>query len=191
MIEHFETDGARRQRAFHDKPSPVRPDGTILVFGAGNIPMRSDEWFMSDQVVEIFIAFMNGKPLPASIHWRPAPGFRSVALQRDCFVERIKLAARCLMQTASKIGRKAWGTRRAMIEVDYFSVWITMSRNLSASSFCPCGTTSSSIIPERRERRIIKISVPVAPSDRAPQSPSACIEKPASASELASTSTAS
>jgi hypothetical protein len=54
MVEHIEIDGERRRRAFHDKPSPVRPDGTILVFGAGNIPMRSDEWFMSDQVVEIF-----------------------------------------------------------------------------------------------------------------------------------------
>ena len=48
MVEHFEIDGERRRRAFHDKPSPVRPDGTILVFGAGNIPMQSDEWFMSD-----------------------------------------------------------------------------------------------------------------------------------------------
>ena len=75
MVEHIEIDGERRRRAFHDKPSPVRPDGTILVFGAGNIPMRSDEWFMSDQVVEIFLAFLNGRPFPPSIHWRPAPGF--------------------------------------------------------------------------------------------------------------------
>ncbi|WP_010089731.1 hypothetical protein, partial [Burkholderia ubonensis] len=47
MIERFEF-GAQRWRAFHDKPSPVRPDGTILVFRAGNIPMRSDEWFIAD-----------------------------------------------------------------------------------------------------------------------------------------------
>jgi hypothetical protein len=47
MIERFECD-AQRWRAFHDKPSPVRPDGTILVFRAGNVPMRSDEWFMAD-----------------------------------------------------------------------------------------------------------------------------------------------
>jgi hypothetical protein len=53
----------------------VRPDGTILVFRAGNIPMRSDEWFMSDQVVEIFLAFLNGKPFPSSIYWRPTHGF--------------------------------------------------------------------------------------------------------------------
>ncbi|KLU24031.1 hypothetical protein EOS_22375 [Caballeronia mineralivorans PML1(12)] len=75
MVEQFEIDGERRRRAFHDKPSPVRPNGTILLFGAGNVPMQSDEWFMSDQVVEIFLAFLDGKAFPPSIHWRPAPGF--------------------------------------------------------------------------------------------------------------------
>jgi hypothetical protein len=65
MVEHFEIDGERRRRAFHDKPSPVRPDGTILVFGAGNIPMQSDEWFMSDQVVEIFPSLPERKTISA------------------------------------------------------------------------------------------------------------------------------
>ncbi|WP_080400845.1 hypothetical protein [Burkholderia ubonensis] len=74
MIERFEF-GAQRWRAFHDKPSPVRPDGTILVFGAGSIPMRSDEWFMADQVVEVFLAFLDDAPYPPFVHWRPAPGF--------------------------------------------------------------------------------------------------------------------
>ncbi|VWC02479.1 hypothetical protein [Burkholderia lata] len=73
MIERFDF-AAQRWRAFHDKPSPVRPDGTILVFRAGNISMRSDEWFMVDQVVEVFLAFLNGAPYPSFIDWRPAPG---------------------------------------------------------------------------------------------------------------------
>ncbi|GAB6847951.1 hypothetical protein [Paraburkholderia kururiensis] len=73
MIERYEF-GAQRWRAFHDKPSPVRPDGTVLVFRAGNIPMRSDEWFMADQVVEVFPAFFNGVPYPPFVHWRPALG---------------------------------------------------------------------------------------------------------------------
>ncbi|VVE11217.1 hypothetical protein PCO31110_02667 [Pandoraea communis] len=72
MIERFEF-GAKRWRAFHDKPSPVRPDGTILVFGAGHIPMRADEWFMADQVVEVFLAFLNGTPYPSFVQWRLAP----------------------------------------------------------------------------------------------------------------------
>ncbi|WP_334043413.1 hypothetical protein [Burkholderia ambifaria] len=74
MIERFEF-GRERWRGFHDKPSPVRPDGTILVFRAGNIPMRSDEWFMADQVVEVFLAFLSGTPYPPFVHWRLAPGF--------------------------------------------------------------------------------------------------------------------
>ena len=74
MIERFEF-GAQRWRAFHHKPSPVRLDGTILVFRAGNIPMRSNEWLMADQVVEVFLAFLSGTPYPPFVHGRLAPGF--------------------------------------------------------------------------------------------------------------------
>jgi hypothetical protein len=54
----------RVQDAFHDKPNPVFPDGSILVFRAGNIPMRSDEWFMSTQVIDIFSAFLSNASFP-------------------------------------------------------------------------------------------------------------------------------
>jgi hypothetical protein len=74
LIERYDFD-AQRWRAFHDEPSPVRPDGTILVFRSGNVPMRADEWFTADQVVEVFSAFFNDAPYPPFIHWRPAPGF--------------------------------------------------------------------------------------------------------------------
>lgn len=76
MIERFAF-GAQRWRAFHNKPSPVRPDGTILVFRAGNIPMRSDEWFMANQVVGVFLAFLGGTSYPPFVHWRLAPDFRA------------------------------------------------------------------------------------------------------------------
>ncbi|MDO1475522.1 hypothetical protein HNB49_17580 [Comamonas thiooxydans] len=75
MVEHFDASTMARSRAFHDKPSPVFPDGTILAFRAGNIPMRSDEWFMSTQVIDIFLAFLSYTSFPAYVHWRPAPGF--------------------------------------------------------------------------------------------------------------------
>lgn len=75
IIERYIAEDRRRFRAFHDKPSDIRPDGTILAFRAGNIPMRADEWFMSNQVVEVFVAFLNGKEFPAYVHWRSAPGF--------------------------------------------------------------------------------------------------------------------
>lgn len=75
MVEIFDSPTGVRSRAFHDMPNAARPDGTILVFGAGNIPMRSDEWFMADQVVEIFLAFHNTAPFPSYVGWCPAPGF--------------------------------------------------------------------------------------------------------------------
>lgn len=70
MVEQFDPRSGVRLRAFHDKPNPVCPDGTILSFGAGNIPLKSDEWFMSDQVVEIFISFLEGKEFPGYVSWR-------------------------------------------------------------------------------------------------------------------------
>ena len=75
MVELFDAAVGVRSRAFHDKPGAARPDGTILVFGAGNLPMRSDEWFMANQVVEIFFSFYATAPFPNYVSWRPAPGF--------------------------------------------------------------------------------------------------------------------
>lgn len=75
MVEHFNSDDETRSRAFRDKPNPAFPDGTILAFRAGNIPMRSDEWFVSTQVIEIFEAFLNDASFPTFVRWRPAPGF--------------------------------------------------------------------------------------------------------------------
>ena len=73
MVELFVAPTEVRCRAFHDKPSAARPDGTILVFGAGKLPMRSDEWFMANQVVEIFLVFHSNAPFPDYVRWRPAP----------------------------------------------------------------------------------------------------------------------
>ncbi|BEU75074.1 hypothetical protein MAFF211271_46290 (plasmid) [Ralstonia syzygii subsp. indonesiensis] len=73
MVERFDPQMGERLRAFHDKPNPVYPDGTILSFRAGNIPMKSDEWFKSDQVAEIFVSFLRGSEFPAYVSWRRAP----------------------------------------------------------------------------------------------------------------------
>ena len=73
MVEQFDPQSGVRLRAFHDRPNPVYPDGTILSFRAGNIPMKSDEWFRSEQVAEIFISFLEGAEFPAYVSWRRAP----------------------------------------------------------------------------------------------------------------------
>jgi hypothetical protein len=75
MVERYDAASQKRLRAFHDKPSPVYPDGTILSFRAGKLQMRSDEWFMSTQVAGIFVAFLKGGEFPQYVSWRDAPGF--------------------------------------------------------------------------------------------------------------------
>ncbi|BEP56623.1 hypothetical protein GmRootV118_38670 [Variovorax sp. V118] len=74
MVERFEAATGKRWRAFHDKPSPVFPDGTLLVFGAGEVALKSDEWFVADAVLEIFLCFKAARPYPATVSWRAAEG---------------------------------------------------------------------------------------------------------------------
>lgn len=75
MVEWFNAKTGKWFRAFHDHPSLVYPDGTILSFGAGEIPMQADEWFLYEQVSDIFIAFVTGTPFPDGVQWRAVPGF--------------------------------------------------------------------------------------------------------------------
>jgi len=72
MVESFNVSTSKRLRAFHDKPSPVFPDGTVLAFGAGELRLKSDEWFHASAVVEIFLCFRHGRAYPDTVHWRPA-----------------------------------------------------------------------------------------------------------------------
>jgi len=52
MVERFDVSTSTRVRAFHDKPSPVFPDGTVLAFGASELRLKSDEWFHASAIVE-------------------------------------------------------------------------------------------------------------------------------------------
>ena len=79
MVESFDVASSTRLRAFHGVPSPVYPDGTVLAFGAGEIPLKADEWFHASAVVEMFLCFKNGRPYPAAVHWRPAPALGTPA----------------------------------------------------------------------------------------------------------------
>jgi hypothetical protein len=75
LVEQYFAASKQRLRAFHDRPSPVRPDGTLLVFRGGQIAMKSDEWFMASQVEEIFVGFLTGADFPSYMSWRLAPRF--------------------------------------------------------------------------------------------------------------------
>ncbi len=37
--------------------------------------MQADEWFLYEQVSDIFIAFVTGTPFPDDVQWRAVPGF--------------------------------------------------------------------------------------------------------------------
>lgn len=70
LLERRDARTGQHFRGFHDKPSKVFPDGTILAFGRNQIRMAADEWFDSRVVADTFVAFLRGNELPASVKWR-------------------------------------------------------------------------------------------------------------------------
>jgi hypothetical protein len=70
LLERRDARTGRHFRGYHDKPSKVFPDGTILAFARNRIRMAANEWFDSRVVADIFVAFLRGDELPASVKWR-------------------------------------------------------------------------------------------------------------------------
>lgn len=75
LLEFYDSNTGKRYRAFGSKKNKAFPDGTLLVFRAGEIAMQSDEWLIADKISEAFCCFLEGRDLPEDISWRPAPGF--------------------------------------------------------------------------------------------------------------------
>lgn len=75
LLELYRADTGERLRAFQNIKHKAFPDGTLLIFRAGEIPMMADEWFMADQVSDIFCCFLEGSEFPVAIQWRSSPGF--------------------------------------------------------------------------------------------------------------------
>ncbi|NUU04031.1 hypothetical protein [Herbaspirillum robiniae] len=61
-------------RAYQEKKNTNYPDGTLLVFGAGEVALLSDEWFSNTIVADVFAAFLLTHALPENVHWRVARG---------------------------------------------------------------------------------------------------------------------
>ena len=70
MLEWRNSKAKTHMRAFLQTPSVPFEDGAELVFGGGRIPLRRDEWLNIRQVIETFVAFAAGNPLPSAISWR-------------------------------------------------------------------------------------------------------------------------
>ncbi len=70
MIERRDASNGRHYRAFQDKQSAVFADNTALVFSGGEVKLASNEWFTSQDVEDVFLAFLRGEQLPSRIKWR-------------------------------------------------------------------------------------------------------------------------
>ena len=70
LLERREASTGRRFRGFKDGRNPNYPDGTLLVFGAGEIALQSDEWFQQNEAADVFAAFLSGRDVYAAIKWR-------------------------------------------------------------------------------------------------------------------------
>ena len=70
MLERRDSLAGRHYRGYQDRRSKVFPDGTVLVFSGGEIPLAADEWFTSEQVLMVFIAFLKNTELPDFAKWR-------------------------------------------------------------------------------------------------------------------------
>lgn len=75
MLEKYDSKSGRRFRAYGLNKNLAFPDGTLLVFRGGELKMKSDEWFRFEKIIDAFCCFLEKKPLPIDIFWRPAPGF--------------------------------------------------------------------------------------------------------------------
>ena len=70
LLERHEGETGSHFRAYQSKPVVPFEDGTVLVFGGGEITLDANEWFSLDQVVEAFTHFANDGTWPPYIHWR-------------------------------------------------------------------------------------------------------------------------
>lgn len=70
VLERRDLPARRHHRAYQDAPNKAFPDGTLLVFGGGQIAMRANEWFTARLVADVFVAFLEGRAPPDSVRWR-------------------------------------------------------------------------------------------------------------------------
>jgi hypothetical protein len=70
MLERRDSSARRHYRAYQEVNRPVHPDGTLLVFGGGEIPLKADEWLAAPVVADAFVSFLKSEELPSTIKWR-------------------------------------------------------------------------------------------------------------------------
>lgn len=71
LLEKKDSETGKHYRAYHEDSSTNFPDGSVLVFSGGEIPLKSDEWFNIDTVLLVFKSFLhNKKDFSERVAWR-------------------------------------------------------------------------------------------------------------------------
>lgn len=70
LLEYHDQAG-QHHRAVQEAARVPFPDGTILQFSAGRVSMNANEWFVREQVVGVFSAFIGKEPWPSFVQWTP------------------------------------------------------------------------------------------------------------------------
>ncbi|MFB3304745.1 hypothetical protein [Pseudomonas sp. AMR01] len=70
FIERYDAKSKKLFRGYHSNSSTNFEEGTLLSFSAGRVPLKKDEWFNIDDVIEVFSLFNQNQALPESIYWR-------------------------------------------------------------------------------------------------------------------------
>ncbi len=68
LLERHDNDG-KHFRAFQEKPVAPHTDGTTLAFSGGAVQMAQRDWFLIQQVTEIFVAFSESRDWPEYVCW--------------------------------------------------------------------------------------------------------------------------
>jgi hypothetical protein len=70
VLERRRIEPFRHDRAFQDTPVPKYNDGAKIRTGAGEITLKSDEWFLLKDAAEVFVAFLHREAGPPEVQWR-------------------------------------------------------------------------------------------------------------------------
>ncbi len=68
MLEYRNHEG-KHFRGRQELPVVQFPDGTIISFTGNQIPLAQREWFLRQQIAEVFCAFSEGLALPSTVEW--------------------------------------------------------------------------------------------------------------------------
>ena len=70
VLERRRVEPFLHERAFQHTPVPKYNDGAKIRTGAGEITLKSDEWFLLKDAAEVFVAFLHREAESPQVQWR-------------------------------------------------------------------------------------------------------------------------